>query len=47
MIDLVFARHIRDRRHRTLPDAPAALLTGPVERSAGSTRAAPARTASL
>ncbi|MGW3835082.1 hypothetical protein [Streptomyces microflavus] len=35
MINLVFAPHIWDRDHRTLLDAPAVLLTGRIERSAG------------
>ncbi|CAM5631671.1 error-prone DNA polymerase [Streptomyces griseus] len=40
MINLVFAPHIWDRCHRTLIDAPAALLTGRIERSDGTVNVA-------
>ncbi|WP_073223378.1 error-prone DNA polymerase [Streptomyces sp. NBRC 110465] len=47
MINLVFAPHIWDRDHRVLLDAPAALLTGRIERSAGTVNLAVRRTDAL
>ncbi|MER6190160.1 hypothetical protein [Streptomyces cyaneofuscatus] len=44
MINLVFAPHIWDSDHRTLRDAPAVLLTGRTERSAGPINLAVRRT---
>ncbi|MFI1929348.1 hypothetical protein [Streptomyces sp. NPDC020330] len=47
MINLVFAPHIWDRDHRVLLDAPAVLLTGYIERSAGTVNLAVRRTDAL